>query len=328
MSSSFLLSRKARAALSELDPARDQPTTSPVQVDELTAQIIGGPVTGAEPSSPLGPTDQLRPVADVRRPRSRRPLILVATSVAAVAVVGAGVIIAHTGSRPIPTVPAQADPAGAAESAAVRTASPLASGRSVDCGVVVPTTALASTGGAERGTSESSVALRGFLADNPWQEMSPVTEKNWLLLSGSERQLVFGQRFGPVGIGSVVTLAKTGGRWQPETLGGCGLVIPATGEGSGRIEFAKLSGRDLTLTWSNGICDGRLDKVFVRTETKPTSSGLHVLIVTRPNPGQPTGFCAGVGIGSTTHIRLDQPLKARSIRDDSKVPSQLVRLDR
>ena len=167
------------------------------------------------------------------------------------------------------------------------------------------------------------------MADNPWGVEAPITEATWSVLSRTETTLVFGQRTGAVGIGSVVTLTNRGGRWQPDTLGGCGTVVPPAGESSAVIESASLHGTDLRLTWLAGSCGGPdPDEVVVRTETEQTSDGLHVLIVTRPKKNRSrSGWCAGVGLSATVHVRLQHRLDQPVLWNDAKIPSERVMLD-
>jgi len=168
------------------------------------------------------------------------------------------------------------------------------------------------------------------LAHNPWDSMYPVTGSGWMLIAENTREYVFGQRTGKVGMGAVVTLVNKGGRYLPDQLSGCGTVVPEPGEESAVIQAATVSGRSLKMSWSNGSCGQGAppEQVVVRVETVQTSTSVHLLVVTKPNPALNTRpantACAGVGLSSMTAITLSAPLGKRKLFNDAHVPAEAI----
>ncbi|MGI8415488.1 MAG: hypothetical protein ACR2P2_04650, partial [Nakamurella sp.] len=200
---------------------------------------------------------------------------------------------------------------------------------SVLCGdVAVPVGVFAMPGRAELGSSPSSLALKGFLAHNPWGATYPVTGREWMLLAANDKEYVFGQRTGKVGMASVVTFVHRDGRYVVSQLGGCGTVVPGPGEDSAIVDSVTRSGRRVTISWENGRCSahGPLDQVVVRVETVQTKAAVHLLVVTKRNSAAPPvgTMCAGVGAASTAVAILDAPLGARQLLNDAKVPAEVI----
>ncbi len=215
-----------------------------------------------------------------------------------------------------------------AATALLQRTNPLAVGREVDCGgLIVPAATVALPGGAERGPTPESAALRAFLADNPFAGMGSVGGTNWLQLGASDDLLVFGQRRGRLGVGPVVTLTRDGSGWTPTALGGCGLVRPGPGEQAAVVDGALRSGRSLRLRVQNGRGnDGVLVSLLVRVETVRDATGLHVLVVVRDNPAAGRGgWHAGVGVSSWAEVALSEALDPTvPVLDDARLPSHQV----
>jgi len=224
--------------------------------------------------------------------------------------------------------------------AAVVEVAPLAAGRSISCyDAQVPVGKLAMPGQAEKGSSPAARALRAFLAHNPWDSMYPVTNHGWMLIAENSRTYVFGQRTGKVGMGAVVTLVNKGGQYLPDQLGGCGAVIPGPGEESAGIQAVTVSGRSLKINWSNGSCGAGAppDRVLIRVETVQTSTSVHLLVVTKPNPAVAASMtntadtgktastgCGGVGLSSKAAMTLGAPLGKRKLFNDAHVPAEAI----
>lgn len=243
-----------------------------------------------------------------------------------------GVLSASQSAVAVPSIPRSTVAAASADpryDVAVLATTPLARGRSVLCGdVAVPAAVFAMPGRAELGSSSSSLALKGFLAHDPWGDTSPVTGREWMLLAANDKEYVFGQRTGKVGMGAVVIFVNRGGRYVVSQLGGCGTVVPGPGEDSAIVNSVTRSGRRVTISWENGRCsaNGPLDQVVVRVETVQTNAAVHLLVVTRRSPAAPPvgTMCAGVGGVSTSVTMLDAPLGARQLLNDAKVPAEVI----
>lgn len=315
--------------LRELDPAADYTKVSPETLRTIRERIMADalPDSDGDLDRRLLPIDQ-RPGSTLK-PKRTRLLVLATMLVAIVALVGVGVVVSRSHASRLPDVAATV---GAGQSDLIQLANPLAVGRQVRCGdLSVPVEVLAEPGNAETGTSESSVALRAFLANNPFEGMGSVTGQNWLKITETEQVLVFGQRTGTVGIGSVVTFHRSGSTWEPSSLGGCGAVAPGPGEQAAHLDRAVLHGRQLKLTWMNGTCGGEgLNRILLRTETTVTPSGLHLLLVTGNDPAAPKPqLCAGVGKLSTTSVAVSAEVAAllsKGLYDDAVVPAEHVEL--
>lgn len=213
--------------------------------------------------------------------------------------------------------------------AAVQATSPLARGRSVLCGdVAVPMVQFAVPGRAELSSSPSSRVLRGLLAHDPWGNTASTVGSGWTLLAATDKEYVFAQRVGKVGMGHLVTFVNKGGKFVVEQFSGCGTVVPGPGEDSAIVNSVKASGNRMTISWDNGSCalNGPQDQVVVRVETAETTTAVHLLVVTKHNPlAPPPGtMCAGVGVSSTATTTLTAPLGTRTILNDAKVPAETV----
>ncbi len=311
--------------LRRLDPVRDRPALGDAQLQQMVMELVD------RDRIPL------LELTDVPAGRSastdrRRAWLPVAAAALIVAAAVAAAVIGRSGPGGGATGVAHVHNIPAAYRSVADDADPLSAAMQVDCGgVSVPVAMLAAPGGAETGTSKASAALRAFLANNPWKGEGTVTAKNWLLLSQTSKTLVYGQRTGRIGVGTVVTLTGNGSAFIPTTLGGCGPAGPG-GHESGEPVEATVRGSELTLRWENGSNCGtgsaRIARVESRVLVQEAAQSVHILLLSKPAPNTgslPAGqFCAGVGLPSTAHITLKTPLGTRTLVDDSRVPGSAV----
>ena len=173
--------------------------------------------------------------------------------------------------------------------------------------------------------------LRQFLAHNPFEGMGTVPNTNWLLLVDTPTEVAFGHRVGPVGVDEVVHMKLQSGRVIQQNEDGCSNVLVEKGHTAKPLEGAVVDGRLLDLRWANGQCGpepaGVLDERVARVEVHESTTAVHVLLVTEPNPvAEPyishNGSliaCAGVGVNSDTKITLKAPLGVRTLYDDAEL---------
>lgn len=272
-------------------------------------------------------------------------LLLALTACSKPSGLGSGQAAATTvaGTTAVPTSAFTPDP-DPKYAAAVTAVAPLSAGRNVSCeGAVGPAALLAMNGDASSGPSPTATTLRNFLVTDPWHGMDGVdrTAKNtnWLLLEANAQRYVFAQRKGPVGVAAVIVFAKNAdGKFVPDHNGSCQLQLNPTSDHKASISSVAISGKTATIHWLNGACglDAPADEVLVRVEQAWTSTGTHLLVVTRPNPAiattaaptragaTQTRWCGGVGIDSTAKLTLTTTPAGGRLYDDAGIPAQLV----
>jgi hypothetical protein len=268
-------------------------------------------------SSPVGDVD----FDDLVRRRRRQRVTRWTALAAIVGTVGGVVIWSATSGR---------DTAGVSTIVPAKVPASTARNVSVDCdGYPVTAEKLSQPGHAEEGTTASSVALRRFLAHNPFEGMGTVPNTGWLLVVDTPTELAFGHREGAVGVGPLISLHLKNGKVVGQNLGGCGTVLVEKGRVSEPVQAAAVNGSSIVLFWSNGSCGGNeLDRRLARVEVRESGHAVHVLLVTEANPAAAKGngadFCAGVGRISQSTVTLRSPLGGKTLYDDSRLVPEVI----
>lgn len=251
-----------------------------------------------------------------RRRRSRAAAVALTAAVAA-GLVTLAVYPSHDTGRAARLTVATAPPTASATGAGVlgRTfdgMTPLACGQ-------WPLTKLSATPGYENEKTPEARKLRAAIGQSAGS-MSPQTNDGWVLLGQSGDLVSFGQREGPVGIGSVITVQRQGDTFAPGySSTGCGGIGYANGQGSMSFQSYTTAGRTLKLRYKGGSCDTRQPTVRVHE----SATDVDVLLVSPP-PMTSTVACAGVGLELTISTELSAPVGSRTVRNIGDDPAQTV----
>lgn len=315
--------------LRELDPIAGDRSVTADRLHEIRGQIVS-----TDPDEPM-PT-LLRPPA-TGGPTARagwwRPVLAMAILVPVAVVVGlTWYPRSGGGSDSLPVSGLAAAPAipAAYQQIASRYA-PQTQHLTVDCGgQVLPVALLAAPGGAENGTGPAADALRALFRDNPFAGMGTVTPTNWVLLAETGTRAIFGQRTGPIGVGTVLVFNRHGNHFTPSGESGCSTVRTGPTTTAEPIIAATSSGMTLKLQWQNSTNCGdgpaHTARVVDRVEVLESSTTVRILLTSRPAPdaGSTHGACAATGVTATATAQLTAPLGHRQLLDDARLPANSI----
>ncbi len=322
-----ILSEEIVQKLRQLDPVSGRPRLTTSDLDRAREAV-----TGRSDASELTRPVMLPGATELSSSHRKR---WAAVAVAAAVLVPLGAALAYT------LRPAHENGGPAASGAAHAVAiprqyqdiaaeyAPLSQHLNVDCGgqaVAVPM--LAAPGGAESGNSPAAQALRDFFQHNPFAGMGAVTPTDWLVLSQTPKEAIFGQRTGPIGVGTVVVFTRKGGSYTPASETGCSTVHAGPGETAEPITSVSSTGATLTLQWMNesncGSGPSRTARTTARVAVAENAGLVRVMLLSQPAAGAgptTTAACGGTAIATTTTVHLKAPLANRQLVDDSRVPS-------
>ncbi len=181
------------------------------------------------------------------------------------------------------------------------------------CGCAAPLSVYTATPSAE------AAALRTILETGIAGQSFP-PKHDWVELERGEDLVTYGQRTGPVGIGSVVSVRREDGTWTFGGSGGCGPLR----YGPARAAYLDMwteEGGDLVLHWTGGY--GLDNASAVRVQETPTE--VRVVVVPEPEPPlRPGEFRTGAATGATSRVTLADPVGARRVVNVGYVPGQDV----
>jgi len=186
------------------------------------------------------------------------------------------------------------------------------------CGGLAPLSALAARPGAETANTPEARGLRQVI-DDPTGGQSPQRPHDWVLLQRQGDRVTFGQRQGPVGVGTTVTLQRNGDRYVFSGSSGCGPVGYADGRSGMYLGTWTDRGDHLVIDYIGGSCDPGPPSVHVHER----ASSVDVLVLT-PKPQRPATACSGVGTFEHVDVALREPLGGRVVRNIAYLPAKTL----
>ncbi|MHA3703614.1 hypothetical protein ACXR2U_15665 [Jatrophihabitans sp. YIM 134969] len=213
-------------------------------------------------------------------------------------------------------------PVAPAELAAVAAVAPLALGLTMRAGPFeVPVGLMAGAGRVEHEESEVGGATREFLREDPWSGMGSVHPGGWMLLARDDDTIVIGQRRDEVGLGPVVTLIRSGDRFEATAMGGVRLVTRRPHERVEPVLDATVDGASVVVSWDRGADSGRHPlRQVADVRTAVAADAVHVLLVSAPVGPPRTGWQVSTGMTARATLHLDDDLGGRPLYSDHTVP--------